>query len=75
MRESQSDAKLLAFIKKEFGGWPILNEREFNASSYDPMTTLINSRLYSLSPFVDVSITANPKNPKIPALLVSQQHT
>jgi hypothetical protein len=69
--DMDGEAKLLDFVNREFGGWPILDDQAWDSNStFDPMDTLITSRLYSYRQIVDVFISNNPKLPQQSALRV-----
>jgi hypothetical protein len=66
----EGEAKLVEFLNKEFNGWPILNDSNWNDTSYDPMETLIKSRFYGYKQLLDVFVSNNPKDPKYALLRV-----
>jgi hypothetical protein len=64
------EAKLLDFVNKELGGWPVLDDSNWDDNKYDPMDTLITSRLYAYRQVVDLVVSNNPKLPQQSALRV-----
>lgn len=54
-------SQLMQFVNNQLGGWPIINP-SLNITNDDVVKKMLNFHKYGLRPFVDVYVTANPKN-------------
>ena len=70
--EKYGEYKILNFIEREFGGWPLLDNRFFNRSPESTLKLLISLFKNGISPLFNMYVTASPSDPNFSTIRVKR---
>ena len=65
--DQHGETSFLEILVSEFGGWPLLNNAKTDISLIE---RLVRLRKIGYKPFIEIYVTANPKDPQFSILKV-----